>query len=65
MRFDGSVGIVWNPPVLSVGTLMKDAFCCAMLSVDDFGRRLDANSVFVFSQLIARTEQNSRRGVVV
>ena len=36
MRFDGSVGIVWNPPVISFGISMKDAFCCAMFLVDNF-----------------------------
>ena len=31
-RLEGSVGIVWKPSELSVGTLMNSAFCDAMIA---------------------------------
>ena len=31
-RLEGSVGIVWKPSELSVGTLMNSALCDAMLA---------------------------------
>lgn len=32
-RLEGSTGMVWKPLVRSVGTLMKAAFCSAMVVV--------------------------------